>query len=300
MDSLTLLLTNYGEWGHLVHILIRVVVILAIAWGLLHLSHKLIVLLRAHMQQRTGDPEQTKRLETLGRAFRYISGVLITLIAGMLVLSEVGISIAPILASAGVIGIAVGFGAQSLIKDYFTGFFLLVENQVRQGDVVQVADKGGLVEEITLRYIRLRDYEGTVHFIPNSQVVTVTNRSRGFAFAVIDIHVAYKENTDRVYEVMRRVGAEQRADAEVGDRILEDLEIAGVDKWDNSAVVIRCRFKVRPLEQWGVRREYLRRLKMAFDAEGIEIPFPHLTIYAGQDSKAVPMPIRMLEGERAE
>lgn len=300
MDSLTLLFNHPGEWSHLARVLIRVTVILAIAWSLMRLSHKLIMLLRQHMQQRTEDPEQAKRLETLGRAFRYIAAVLITLIAGMLVLTELGISIAPILASAGVIGIAVGFGAQSLIKDYFTGFFLLVENQIRQGDVVQVADKGGLVEEITLRYIRLRDFEGTVHYIPNSQVTTVTNRSRGFAFAVIDVGVAYKEHTDRVYEVMRRVGAELRADPEVGERILEDLEINGVDKWESSSVVIRCRFKVKPLEQWGVRREYLRRLKMAFDAEGIEIPYPHLTLYAGQDSKAVALPVRVLEGARSE
>lgn len=300
MDSLTLLFNNPGEWSHLARVLIRVTVILAIAWGLMRLSHKLIMLLREHMQERTEDIEQAKRLETLGRAFRYVSAVLITLIAGMLVLSELGISIAPILASAGVIGIAVGFGAQSLIRDYFTGFFLLVENQIRQGDVVQVADKGGLVEEITLRYIRLRDFEGTVHYIPNGQVTTVTNRSRGFAFAVIDVGVAYKENTDRVYEVMRQVGASLRADPEIGERILEDMEINGVDKWESSSVVIRCRFKVKPLEQWGVRREYLRRLKMAFDAEGIEIPYPHLTVYAGQDSKAAALPIRLLEGARAE
>lgn len=298
MDSLTLLFNAPGEWSHLARVLIRVTVILAIAWGLMHLSHRLIMLLRQHMQQRTDDPEQAKRLETLGRVFRYISAVLITLIAGMLVLSELGISIAPILASAGVIGIAVGFGAQSLIRDYFTGFFLLVENQIRQGDVVQVADKAGLVEEITLRYIRLRDFEGTVHYVPNGQVTTVTNRSRGFAYAVIDVGVAYKENTDRVYDVMRVVAAELRADGELGERILEDLEINGVDKWESSSVVIRCRFKVKPLEQWGVRREYLRRLKMAFDREGIEIPYPHLTIYAGQDPKAAPLPVRLLTDER--
>jgi len=272
MDSLTLLFNNPAEWSHLARVLIRVTVILAIAWGLMRLSRKLIVLLRQHIQQRTEDPEQVKRLETLGRSFRHIAAVVITLIAGMLVLSELGISIAPILASAGVIGIAVGFGAQSLIKDYFTGFFLLVENQLRQGDVVEVAGKGGMVEEITLRYIRLRDFEGTVHYIPNGQVNSVTNRSRGFAFAVIDVGVAYKEHTDRVFEVMRRVGSELRNDPEVGKRILEDLEINGVDRWEASSVVIRCRFKVKPLEQWDVRREYLRRLKMAFDSEGIEIP----------------------------
>ncbi|MGH8632197.1 MAG: mechanosensitive ion channel family protein [Burkholderiales bacterium] len=185
-----------------------------------------------------------------------------------------------------------GFGAQSLVKDYFTGLVMLVENQVRQGDVVEVAGKGGLAEEVTLRYVRLRDYEGSVRYVPNGAIDTVTNRSRGFAFAVIDIGVAYKEEVDRVFEVMRRVAAQLREDAAFGPRILEDLEVAGVDQWADSAVVIRCRFKVKALEQWGVRREYLRRLKQAFDSEGTEIPFPHVTVYAGQDRNAVALPLK--------
>jgi small conductance mechanosensitive channel len=189
--------------------------------------------------------------------------------------------VAPILGAAGVVGIAVGFGAQSLVKDYFTGFFILLENQIRQGDVVQVADKAGLVEEITLRYVRLRDYDGNVHYVPNGLVTTVTNMSRGFAQSVIDVGVAYREDVDEAFEVMRAVAAELRADAAFAPRILDEIEIAGVEKWADSAVVLRCRFKVAPLEQWNVRREFLRRLKQAFDARGIEIPFPHLTVYAG-------------------
>jgi small conductance mechanosensitive channel len=180
-----------------------------------------------------------------------------------------------------VVGIAVGFGAQSLVKDYFTGFFILLENQIRQGDVVQVADKSGLVEEITLRYVRLRDYDGNVHYVPNGLVTTVTNMSRGFAQSVIDVGIAYREDVDEAFEVMRAVAAELRADAVFAPRILDEIEIAGVEKWADSAVVLRCRFKVAPLEQWNVRREFLRRLKQAFDARGIEIPFPHLTVYAG-------------------
>ncbi len=245
------------------------------------------------MQQDQDDLERVKRLNTLEQVFRYIATVLITLIAAMLVLSEVGISIAPILAAAGVLGIAIGFGAQSLVKDYFTGLFLLLENQVRQGDVVEVAGKGGLVEEMTLRYIRLRDYEGSVHYIPNGTIDTVTNRSRSFAHAVIDVGVAYREDVDEVYAVMREVAVGLRGDPEFADKIVEDLEIAGVDQWGDSAVVIRCRFKVRPLEQWGVRRAYLYRLKKAFDAAGIEIPYPHLTVYAGQpkQGQAAPLPV---------
>jgi small conductance mechanosensitive channel len=179
--------------------------------------------------------------------------------------------------------VAIGFGAQSLVKDFFSGFFLLFEDQIRTGDVVRVAGHAGLVEEITLRHTRLRDYDGNVHYVPNGMIDSVVNMSRGYAQAVMDIGVAYREDTDQVFEVMRATARQLRADDAFGPRILDDLEIAGVDRWAESAVVIRCRFKVVALEQWNVRREYLRRLKKAFDAAGIEIPFPHLTIYAGHD-----------------
>lgn len=280
-----------GNGMGLLETVLHVVIILALTWIMLGLSRKALARLRIHMQQNLGDNERIKRLDTLERVFRYVATVVITLVGGMLVLSEVGISIAPILATAGVLGIAIGFGAQSLVKDYFNGFFLLLEDQVRQGDVVQVADKGGLVEEMTLRYIRLRDYEGNVHYIPNGTISSVTNRSRGFAFAVLDIGVAYRENVDEVYAVMREVAAGMRADPDLGAKILEDLEIAGVDKWADSVVIIRCRFKVMPLELWTIRRAFLYRLKKAFDAAGIEIPYPHLTLYAGQgkDGSAPPL-----------
>jgi Small-conductance mechanosensitive channel len=134
------------------------------------------------------------------------------------------------------------------------------------------------VEELTLRYLRLRDYSGNVHYVPNGNISVVTNMSLGFAQAVIDAGVAYGEDIDRVVAVMRQVGEELRRDDAFSAKILDALEVAGVDRWADSAVVIRCRFKVMPLEQWNVRREYLRRLKMAFDREGIEIPFPHVKL----------------------
>src|SRR5262249_21908409 len=196
-----------------------------------------------------------------------------------------GVSIAPMLGAAGVVGLAVGFGAQSLIKDYFIGFFILLENQVRQDDVIEAAGKSGLVEEVTLRYVRLRDYDGVVHFIPNHLITTISNMSRGFAHAVIDVGVAYREDIDEVLALMRREGDALRRDEMFAPKILDELEMAGVEKWAESAVILRCRFKVRPLEQWNVRREYLRRLKKAFDAHGIEIPYPHLPVYAGQPNE---------------
>ena len=192
----------------------------------------------------------------------------------MLVLGELGVSLAPILGAAGVVGLAIGFGAQSLVKDYFTGFFILFEDQIRTGDVVTIAKISGAVEDITLRHVRLRDYDGNVHFIPNSLITTVTNMSRGFAHAVMDVGVAYRENVDEVMAEMHEVGRAMRADPAFRKLIVDDLEMAGVERLDQSAVVIRCRIKVAPLQQRTVRREYLRRVKSAFDAHGIEIPYP--------------------------
>jgi small conductance mechanosensitive channel len=276
---------------------VRILLILVMAWIILGVARRGIRLFRERMCARTADVEEVKRIQTLSRAFRYLVSVVVWAVAGMLILSTLGISIAPILATAGVAGIAIGFAAQSLVKDYFTGFIMLTENQIRVGDVVNIAGIGGLVEEVTLRYVRLRDYDGNVHFVPNGAISTVTNMSREFAQSVMDIGVAYRENVDEVFEVMREVAKEMREDPVFGPKILEDLEIAGVDKWADSAVVVRCRFKVRPLEQWTVRREYLRRLKRAFDERGIEIPYPHLTVYAGQDKlgRAPAFPLRCLD-----
>lgn len=262
---------------------LRIVLIAVLAWIVLTLVHKLIRTFRLHLiQNHLDDPEEAKRAETLGRVFRYIASVVIWLVTGIVILGELGISIAPILGAAGVVGLAIGFGAQSLVKDYFTGIFLLLENQLRQGDVVEVGGKSGIVEEITLRYVQMRDYDGNVHYVPNGEITTVTNMTRGYARAVIDVGIAYREDVDQALKVMREVGVELCADPIFAPKILEDIEIAGVNEWGDSAVILRCRFKVAPIEQWGVRREYLRRLKYAFDTAGIEIPFPHLTVYSGQ------------------
>lgn len=295
MDILSVILKDIGDWSELARQLIRIGIILVIAWVMLSLSRRLISILRIQLQKHTDNPEQLNRLNTLGRVFRYAIAVIITLITGMLLLSEFGISIAPILASAGIAGLAIGFGAQSLVRDYFTGLFLLLENQVHQGDVVEVAGKGGLVEEITLRYIRLRDYDGSVHFIPNGAVTTVTNRSRGFAYALLDIGVAYRENIDEVFEVIREVAATMRADENLGPLILEDLDLAGVEAWADSAIIIRFRIKVLPLQQWTVKRAFLLRLKREFDRRGIEIPFPHVTLYAGQDKDGSAPPLHFVK-----
>lgn len=272
---------------------IRFVLILVLCWVAIKGADRLIGSLRQYLSRSMHDAEEVKRVTTLGRVFRYISTVMITLIGGTLLLGELGISVAPILGAAGVVGVAVGFGAQSLVKDYFTGFFLLLENQMRQGDVVQIAGIGGVVEDMNLRYVQLRDYEGNVHFVPNSAITTVTNRTREYAYAVIEIGVAYRESVEEALQVMRDVGSELQADEQWARRIMDELEVAGVNEWADSAVMLRARFKVLPGDQWAVRREYLQRLKRRFDQLGIEIPFPHMTVYAGQlkDGSAPPMHI---------
>jgi small conductance mechanosensitive channel len=271
------------EWAHLSNAMLRIALVLFIAWLLLRVSRRLVGVFRHYMSRKAVDQEQIRRADTLAHVFRYSTGVLITIVAGMLVLSELGISIAPVLATAGVAGLAIGFGAQALVKDYFTGFCILIEDQIRQGDVVQIAGLSGAVERVTLRFVQLRDYAGNVHFVPNGAITTVTNSSRGFAFAVIDVGIAYRQDSDQAIEVMRRLGRELREDPVLGPRILEDLEMAGIDQLAESAVMSRCRLRTLPLEQWTIKREFLRRLKKTFDAEGIEIPFKTLTLYQGKN-----------------
>ena len=295
MDS-----TSAIDYLHLPKELMRVVAVLVVAWLALVVTRKLIRTFRNYMNARAATAEEKRRIETLARVFRYIASLVILLVAVMLALSQLGISITPFLGAAGVVGLAVGFGAQSLIKDYFNGFFLLLEDQIRQGDVVEVCGKTGVVEDVTLRYVGLRDYEGSFHYIPNGLITTVTNKSRGYAFAVIDVSVAYRENTEEVCAVISAVAKKLRADDKFRDKILDDIEIAGVQDWGDSAVILRCRFKTVALEQWGIRREFLGRLKAAFDEHGIEIPYPHLTVYAGQDKRGNAPPFRLSNRNDAE
>ena len=296
MDTVAAVWTQLGSLalGSSAVTALRIVVIAIVSWLAIALLQRSIRALRVRIAARLDDPEAVKRAETLGRVFRYIVAIVVGTVGAMLVLSELGVSLAPILGAAGVVGVAVGFGAQSLVKDFFTGFFLLFEDQIRSGDVVRVADHAGFVEEVTLRYVRLRDYDGNVHFVPNGMITSVVNMSRGFAQSVVDVGVAYRENVDEALAVMREVGTGLRADPAFARRILDDVEIVGVERWDDSAVILRCRFKVAPLEQWSVRREFLRRLKHAFDERGIEIPYPHLTVYAGaaKDGSAPPFALR--------
>lgn len=223
-----------------------------------------------------------KRVRTLVGLVRTLALVGIWAAAAIMALDQVGLAIAPLLAGAGIAGLAVGFGAQNLVRDVISGFFLVLENQVRVGDVAVVNGTGGLVESITFRTIVLRDQAGTVHVFPHGTVTTLANMTKGWSACVLDVGVAYREDTDRVVAVMEEVGRALQADPEWGPHILEPLEVLGVDAFADSAVVIRARLKTRPMQQWAAGREYRRRLKKAFDAHGIEIPFPQRVLHVGE------------------
>jgi len=277
------LLDSFGlaavePWVMLIISSLNVILIVVLALIVRRVAKRLLRAVHEKLAARAPGIEEKKRIDTLGRIAGYLVSVLIGIIAGMLILSELGVSIAPFLATAGVAGIAISFGAQSLVKDYFTGFVMLVENQIRQGDVVDVAGKSGRVEEVTLRYVRLRDGEGAVHYVPNSSISTVTNHSREFAYAVVEVGVSYSAHLGKTYEVIKEVGRQLREDPVFAEKILEDIEIMGVSQLADSSVTLRIRMKVVALEQWGVRREILAQLKQAFDAAGIEIPFPQRVV----------------------
>ncbi|HAR36452.1 MAG TPA: mechanosensitive ion channel family protein [Acidobacteria bacterium] len=241
------------------------------------------------------DEESLKRARTLSNLINQLLRVVVLVIAVMTILGALEIQIAPILATAGVAGLAVGFAAQSLIKDVINGFFIILWDQIRVGDVVRVAGRSGAVEAVTLKMTVLRDFDGSVHYIPNGLIDAVTNMTRDFSRFVFDIGVSYFEDVDRVMEVMKKVDQEMRAEPRWAELIMAPLEILGLDRFENSAVVIRARTTTRPGQQWQVAREFNRRLKMAFERQGISIPFPHLTMFIGQDKagKSAPLPIRI-------
>lgn len=245
--------------------------------------------------------ERTARAKTLLPLLQRVAFIFLALIAGLIVLSEVGIDIGPLLAGAGIVGLAVGFGAQTLVKDIITGVFILVEDHFAVGDVVTVGGKGGLVEAISIRTIRLRDLSGTVHMIPFSEVTATENLTKDFSYYVLDVGVAYREDTDEVVEVLKGLAREMEQDPEYGRHILPPFEVLGVNAFADSAVVIKCRIKTLPIQQWYVGREFNRRMKKRFDELGIEIPFPHRTVYFGVDKAGGAPPARVaMEGTSRE
>jgi small conductance mechanosensitive channel len=273
---------------------LHVLLVIILTWVALKVAKKLSNRLIESITGRSNDMEFQKRAQTLVGVTRYAMILVITIVAGLMVLEELGIEIGPVLAAAGIMGLAVGFGAQSLVKDVISGFFILLDDQIRVGDVVEIAGKGGLVEKVNLRVTVLRDLAGNVHYVPNGNINVVTNMTKEFSRYVFDVGVAYREDVDEIIEVLKGIDVEMRNDPEYKDDILEPLEILGLNEFANSAVVIRARTTTLPIKQWRVGREFNRRLKKKFDQLNIEIPFPHMTLYLGQDKQGHASPLRVV------
>lgn len=280
------------DWQDIILSGLRIALILIVVWVALSAVRALLRRLETALIEKSkaqGDlpTEATKRAETLVKLLRQGIIILIWLMGLLLILRQLGIDVGPILASAGVVGLAVGFGAQNLVRDVISGFFMILENQIRVGDVAVINGTGGVVEQINFRTIVLRDSAGTVFVFPNGSITTLANMTRDWSAYVFNIGVAYKEDIDHVIDVMKKLGQELKEDPQFGVSMQGDIEVFGIDKFNDSAIVIQGRLKTLPIKQWDVGREYMRRLKIKFDAEGIEMPFPHRTIYFAEQNKPV-------------
>jgi small-conductance mechanosensitive channel len=237
----------------------------------------------------TTENDRERRAKTLAQIFKLVVKTMVIAFGSISIIKELGFDIGPVLAGAGIIGLAIGFGSQSLVKDIVSGFFLIMENQIRVGDVVKIGDISGTVEKITLRIVVLRDLEAVVHVIPNGEIKTLSNLTYGWSHALINVSVSYKENIDKVMAVLKDLGCQMALEDKYKSLILGEPTILGVDSLGDSAVNVKVLFKTVPLMQWDVGREYRRRVKNEFDRLKIEIPYPQRTINirdtrVGQDS----------------
>jgi len=233
----------------------------------------------------------TQKKKTLIPVIQTAINIAAGFVGTIIVLEQLGVNTTPILAGAGIIGLAVGFGSQTLVKDIISGLFILFEESIRVGDWAMVGKQGGSVESVGLRTVKLRDMNGTLHVISNSSIDSLSNFSKVFSRTVMDIGVAYREDVDQVIELLKNLGEELQKDPDHGPNILEPLEIFGLDRFEDSAVIIRARFKTKPLKQWGIKRAFYRLMKRAFDEHGIEIPFPHRTLYMGEPKQGSAAPL---------
>lgn len=264
---------------------VRIVLILIAMWVAVKLARKIgeKVIRMSSGEDPSSDNERERRVKTLVQIFNFAAKFLIFAIGGMTIIKELGIDIGPILAGAGILGLAIGFGSQALVKDLVSGFFIIMENQIRVGDVVRIGDNAGLVERITLRTVILRDLDGVVHTIPNGEISTLSNMTYGWSRANLDFGVAYKEDIDKVMRVLDDLGQKMFEEEQYKNVILEKPTVLGLNSLDDSAVTVKMIIKTAPLKQWDVAREFRRRVKNEFDRLGIEIPFPHRTVYVRQD-----------------
>ncbi len=230
---------------------------------------------------------QTQRIDTLFRILKNFISIAILIVTIMLILAELGIEIGPLIAAAGVVGLAVGFGAQTLVKDIITGLFIILEGQITIGDIVEVAGHSGRVEAITIRTVRLRDVNGHLHVVPFSEVKTVKNITQDQDYHSFELGVSYNEDVDNVIEIIEKIGLELQKDKDFKTKINGEIEVFGLDKFEDSAIIIKGRIPTVHKQQWLVRREFNRRIKIAFDKNGIEIPFPQRTISYQKTEKKI-------------
>ncbi len=287
-----------SELPGLIFLIVALIIVFRIfAFSLKRFQKSLIK--RAGKAEKKDAGEVEKRINTLTEILSGAVKIILWAIFFMIALKKFGVDIGPILASAGIIGVAVGFGSQELVRDFISGFFILLENQIRVGDVAIINGTGGLVEKIELRTITLRDFSGTVHIFQNGKISTLSNMTNEWSAMVFDIGVAYKENVDTVMEIMREVGDGMQQDENFKDAIIEPIEIFGLDKFADSALIVKARIKTKPIQQWTIGREYRKRLKEAFDARNIEIPFPHTTVYWGEEINPLKLDVNKTAVEKS-
>ena len=282
-----------GLWM-VTHALRSVVIVVLVLAATRAISRILPPLLRTGMsrgKQGTEQDEALKRADALAQVSLYAANAVIWLIAGVMVLAEFGFNLAPLLAGVGIVGIALGFGAQHLVRDMITGVFILLEDHYRVGDVASVGGKTGMVEAVSLRRTVLRDLDGIVHMIPNGEITTASNYTKTYSRVNLDISVAYKEDLDRVIRVLDRVGADLSEAEYYSDLIVEPLRVLRVDSFDDSGITIKITGVTKPIRQWEVAGELRRRVKREFDREGIEMPFPHRTLYWGANASPPAKPV---------
>lgn len=276
------------NWNEILATLFEAAVIILLAWFAFWALR--IILRRIERSAASADPTTVsaheQRVATILSLVRSVGIVIIVVITLFMMLSTFGVEIGPLLAGAGVVGLAISFGAQSLVRDVISGLFILFENQFGVGDVVRIGDVSGKVEKMTLRIVVMRDVQGVVHTVPNGEITRVSNLTRSFSRAVLEIGVAYKEDVDHVMDVMRQVGDEFWNDEQWRPLLVEEPAVPGIESFGDSSVNIRMMATTIPLKQWDVARELRRRLKKRFDADGIEIPFPHRTLFWGDPPSA--------------
>jgi small conductance mechanosensitive channel len=276
-----------GPLGGIIAAVLRIAVVLAVAFAAMELVQLGIHRMFTGIARRARNARRAAQVRTLAPLLSGVATTTILVLAAMMTLSEIGVEIGPLIAGAGIVGLAVGFGAQTLVKDFLTGLFLVIEDTVSIGDVVRIGDAAGAVEGMSLRTIKLRDLDGTLHVIPYGEAQIVHNMTKGFSFCVFDLSIAYSADIATALKVLEQTGEGMVRDEAFGTHILAPMEVFGVDKLADSGVIIKARIRTQPAQQWAVGREFLKRIKLAFDEAGIEIPFPHLKITADEPIQIV-------------